>query len=464
MKKSKKILITIISALAVCLMAAVAYVCVRYHKYTEDFSTLRSASYDTVFFSMYPIDNYDEADYAYFRGMEIVKSSAIISDSKILKRYMDVAAGSGNTITTVYLGVDPVVTNTEDIFQITLENPGTMFEIVLAYPEMDYWLSMEENECRQIWETYRDFAGNVLGLENVRVYYFCNEEWLLCNPGNYVDTYNANAAVSKILMCYSDYLHNNILNVNNFHERFDRAWELIEVYRAQPADYPDLSDLEIIFFGDSVIGNYVDSMSVPGVVNGLTGAVVFNCGYGGKSAALSSNTQEPLPEIVKAFIEQDLSQVPAGAQVHSGIERYIQDGDFNKKKMFVINYGLNDYFQGLPVALEDPCDVASYSGAMRTAVLMLQEAYPEADILLLTPNRTIEFDGGEEKRSEIGGKLQDYAEAVLDLAEELDVKVLDNFLEFPIDKEKHWELLEDGTHPNEQGRFLIGTRIAETSG
>ena len=82
--------------------------------------------------------------------------------------------------------------------------------------------------------------------------------------------------------------------------------------------------------------------------------------------------------------------------------------------------------------------------------------------MLLTPNKTIEFEGGEEIRSEVGGKLQDYADAVMTLADELDVEVLDNFHELPIDKEKHWELLEDGTHPNEQGRFLMGVRIAES--
>ena len=451
-----------IGILAAFLLAAVIYVIVQYNKYSEDLSDLRTDSYDTVFFSMYSIDNYAEADYEYFRGMDVIKSSVAISNTNILKLYMDMAVGSGNVISTAYLGIDPAHVDTEDIFQVTLENPETMFEIVLAYPKMDYWLSMEESECRKVWETYREFAGNVLGLENVRVYYFCNEEWLLCNPGNYVSTYNTNAKVSKILMCYSDYLHNNILDVNNFHERFNRAWELITMYRTKPVDYPDLSDREIIFFGDSVIGNYTDSMSVPGVVNGLTGAVVYNCGYGGKSAARSHKTLEPLSEIVNAFVEQDLSRIPEGTQVYAGIEQYIQSGDQSKEKMFVINYGLNDYFDGLPLRLEDSFDITSYSGSIRTAVCALKEVYPNADILLLTPNKTIEFEGGEEIRSEIGGKLQDYADAVIALADELDVEALDNFHELPVDKDKHCELLEDGTHPNEQGRFLIGTRITES--
>ena len=461
MKYVKKVLITAVIAMAICLLAAGTLVFIRYQKYAADFSKLKSASYDTVFFSMYPIENYDEADYTFFRGMNIVKSAAVISDSDVLKRYMDIAAGTENVIDTVYLGIDPVVTDTEDIFQITLENPGTMFEIVLAYPEINYWLSMDREACQKVWETYREFAGNVLGLENVRVYYFCNEEWLLCNPGNYEDTFLTNEAVSEILMCYSDYQHNNILNVNNFHDRFNRAWELIEQYRETPAVYPDLSAIEIIFFGDSVIGNYADSMSVPGVINGLTGAAVYNCGYGGRSAAYGPKGFESAPEIVRAFIEQDLAAVPKESQVYAGIEEYIQTGELNKKKIFVFNYGLNDYFEGLPIRTEDIYDISSYTGAIRTAVCALKEVYPEAGILLLTPNQTIEFDYGKEIRSEQGGKLQDYADALLVLADQMNVNVLDHYRQLPIDMEKHWELLQDGTHPNAQGRFLMGKLITD---
>ena len=461
MKNIKKVLIVAVSAFILCLLATGTYVFIQYQKYAEDFSKLKSASYDTVFFSMYPIENYDEADYTFFRGMNIVKSSAVISNSMILKKYMDIAAGTENIISTVYLGIDPVVTDAEDIFRITLENPDKMFEIVLAYPEIDYWLSMEEEECRKVWEKYRDLAGNVLGLENVRVYYFCNEEWLLCNPGNYEDTFLTNEAVSEILMCYSDYLHNNILDVNNFHERFDSAWELIARYRETPVDYPDLSETEIIFFGDSVIGNYTNSLSIPGVINGITGAAVFNCGYGGRSAAYGPKTSEPAPEIVRAFIERDLSGIPKESQAYAGIEDYLQTGEKDKEKVFVFNYGLNDYFEGLPIRSEDIYDISSYCGAKRTAVCALKEAYAEAEILLLTPNQTIAYDYGKEIRSEQGGILQEYVDALIVLAEELDVKVLDNYRQLPINMEKHWELLADGTHPNEQGRFLIGTRIAE---
>ncbi len=461
MKKAKKIIFVGICCLAVVILSAITYLGIQYTKWAEDFSRLKQEEYDTVFFSMYPTEYYEEGDYAYFRGMDVVKTSYAIPHTRIMELYMDVAVKSGNVIHTAYLGIDPQKARTEDIFQIVLENPATMFEIVLAYPKIDYWLAMDEEEYQAALNVYRDLAGNVLGLENVRVYYFCNAEWLLCNPANYVDTFHTNEEVSKLLMCNSDAEHSYILNVNNFHDRFNQAEALVEKYRKEPAEYPDASAWEIVFFGDSVIGNYVDSMSIPGVVSGLTGAAVYNCGYGGKSAALCEGTREPLPVIVDAFLLQDLSKIPKDTQAYAGIRQYLQQEHSGKENLFVINYGLNDYFNGLPVKSGNLYDVASYSGAIRLAVKAIRNAYPEAEILLMTPNRSINFDFGEGIQSEVGGSLQDYADAVLDLAKELKVEALDNFRELPIKKERHWELLVDGTHPNEQGRFLVGTRIAE---
>ena len=83
--------------------------------------------------------------------------------------------------------------------------------------------------------------------------------------------------------------------------------------------YPDLSDHCLVFFGDSVIGNYTDSASIPGVVAGLTGAAVYNCGYGGNSAALGEERTISLPGIVDAFFQGNLSVLPSDFQVYQGV-------------------------------------------------------------------------------------------------------------------------------------------------
>ena len=51
--------------------------------------------------------------------------------------------------------------------------------------------------------------------------------------------------------------------------------------------------------------------------------------------------------------------------------------------------------------------------------------------------------------------------AILEVAREMKLEVLDNYHELPITEENWASWLSDGCHVNERGYFLIGTRIAE---
>ena len=51
--------------------------------------------------------------------------------------------------------------------------------------------------------------------------------------------------------------------------------------------------------------------------------------------------------------------------------------------------------------------------------------------------------------------------AILGVAREMKLEVLDNYHELPITEENWASWLSDGCHVNERGYFLIGTRIAE---
>lgn len=107
---------------------------------------------------------------------------------------------------------------------------------------------------------------------------------------------------------------------------------LVQQAVSSPATYPDLSDYDLVFFGDSVMGNYKDFASIPGVIGALTGAKVHNLAVGGSSATRSNGENASFNEVVENLLSTSSLSLP--------------DDD---KLCFVINYGLNDYFEGYPL-------------------------------------------------------------------------------------------------------------------
>ena len=220
-----------------------------------------------------------------------------------------------------------------------------------------------------------------------------------------------------------------------------------------------MSDVCVLFFGDSVIANYTDSMSVPGVVNGLSGACVYNLGYGGNSAARGAEDRIALPDILEAFFQGDLSELPSDEPVYEGIASYLENPPEGKKQCFVINYGLNDYFKGYAISSEDPYDVYTYCGAIRTAIKTIRENAPDAQIILCTPNFITECEAGAEPHGPGGSVLADYVAAEIGLARELEVDLLDNYHELGITAENSDLYLDDKVHPSLACRYLIGKRL-----
>lgn len=434
----------------------------------SDYKRLSSESYDTVFLSMYPVDYFYEEDFTYYRGMNIVKASYTIPSFATLESYMDVIARSGNTISTIYLGVLPDELPSDELAVLLQSYPGVHFEIILPNPSLDYWLELSETECTAKLEAYRDFTLPLLQYENMAFYFFGAEEWLIANPANYCDVLLTSETASRTIMLNADQGHSYLLTVDKLEEDLDTLSALIADNRSHAAENTIIQDYQIIFLGDSVIGNFSGSTSIPGVVEGLTNAQVYNFGIGGGCATDSSENISSLPDIVNALIYRDTSYLSPSTEyaqnvaLTEDIAAYLEysETETPENLCFVINYGLNDYFSGCLIASEDSYDVHTYAGAIRTSMTALQEAYPDAPIILATPNFTSYFGNGTEYREGASHTLEDYANAVISLSEELHVELVDNFNELDINAENHFQYLSDGCHPNETGRFLMGQRIA----
>lgn len=430
-----------------------------YTQVKNDLEKLKTEEYDTVFFSMYPIDYYSEEYYALFWEMDIVKTDYMISSGKILQLYMNEVKESENNVTTIYMGIRPEKVSEKDITDIVQKYPDITFEIVLAHPHIDFWLDKSDKETEKILSKYKDIAEALFQLSNARVYYFGGQEWLVCNSSNYEEPFLTNPQVSKFLLANTDPYHPYMLNMSNMEEQFANITGLIDREKNTPIQYADGSDMDIVFLGDSIIGNYTDSLSIPEVVKELTGARVYNCGYGGRSAALGPEDDLSVPMIVDGLVSGDLSGFPEDKRVYLGSKEFLGCRDTDHKLMFVIHYGFNDYSKGYPLKTENAEDEYSYSGAMRLAVQKIKAAYPDADILIVIPGFASFFDCGEQIMGQ-GSKLEAYREEARALALELEVDCLDLAKEMPTNIENWTFYLADGVHFNERGRYMVGQLIA----
>lgn len=427
----------------------------------EDFENMLSREYDLAFLSMYPVSTYSDEDFLTYFGVTPFKASYCIPSFSVMEQYMKQIVKSGNPVATVYLGIRPDKANAQEMQALAGAYPSIAFEIILSYPSADYWRSLSERAYKEVLGDYSDFLLAASGIPNAHLFFHGSQEWLIGNPANYRQEWLANESIaSTILLTSTVYDHNYITPENAM--LYSQALEnLTREIRTAQEDLPDLSDHCLIFFGDSVIGNYTDTASIPGVVSGLAGAAVYNCGFGGGSASSNPESDINLPSITEAFAQGDLSFPPKDSQLYQGMNSYASDSTSDKKLCFVINYGLNDYFKGWPVSSEgNPYDPATFCGAIRTAVATLRSSYQDAQIILCTPSYCKYFENGTEPHGAEGYVLNDYVEAVASLSQELQVDLLDTYHGFEID-DGNWDayLLPDQVHPNAAYRYLIGEQI-----
>lgn len=447
----------------------------------SDITQVNSAEPDCLLISMLPPENFSAEDFEYYRGTSTVKASHRFENLYDIKDFLTAIDSCPDH---VYLAIDPAFINSlygfhaslysrvynDTLLSVIRENTDTAYEVLLPYYSLEYWKALSDEEKENVIASYRDFVNIFYAEPNVTLYFAGAEEWLIANPGNYETENSCNEAVTRkiVALTFSDSAY--ILTPENMEEKFSLIQNLSGNISSVPllSDYDltvctDLSDLDIVFFGDSVIGNFTDSTSIPGVVAGLSGAKVYNLGVGGTTATSNGAPDSlALGTIVEAFLNRDSSCFSEDQQAKYGIEEYARDHENGTlhPTCFIINYGLNDYFAGMPIDLPKADNEATcYTGAFRSAAVLLKEAYPDCRIILMTPTYCSYYSDGTIPQSPEGGALADYADAVVRVADELGVEYIDNYNESGFDRYNFETYLSDGCHPNELGRYVIGRHI-----
>lgn len=467
MKLRKKYIVLAAAAVIVAAVAAGVLMFISGGDKREDLRYLRQAEYTSVFLSMVPYEDM-EADaigvdfFSFYLAQDAVTVPRHLRSAGEVKDYLKAALGSGNEVGFVHLELIPFSPGSFGFLSdLAAAHPGTTFKILLNAPSMGYWTAQGEGRAKKQLDSYKSLVKLLLPHGNVEVYFAGAEDWLILNPGSYSAPLVASRDITRHLALLTFCDSNYRLTEENYMATFEGLGEKIAYARTAPAP-ADLSGWRLVFFGDSVIGNYSDSTSIPSAVAYLSGCEAYNLGVGGTPAAFAGPDRYSFTVLVDSFLERKAVTLPESFVCPRDMAAYYekekeQDG---RRLCFVVNYGLNDYFNGSLVENDgEPLDISTYAGALRSGVRKLRAAYPEAAVILAAPNYVEYFTQGQEKQGAEGGCLTDYVAAAERVAREESVIFMNNYYDLGIDSSNSRFYLADGCHPGDNGRFMYAQAL-----
>lgn len=245
---------------------------------------------------------------------------------------------------------------------------------------------------------------------------------------------------------------------------------------------------DIVILGDSVVGSSWGGISVESVLEERLGKSVLNGAFGGSCMSVStdlmwsslSNAEWCMVKLAEAIRYDDWESQLATMQYADSFGdlntqsldyfgermRCLSQVDFSQVEILVIEHGTNDYNSGKRVDNpEDLYDVTTFGGALRYSLRLLQEAYPELKIVLMSPIYCALGENSDLKCYNTsygeGGILDEYVALEKQIAEEFGVEWIDAYHESGIWEDNAAIYMMDSLHPYMQGHELLGNFLAE---
>lgn len=432
-----------------------------------------------IFFSMFPLDSYDVNDFLTYRGIQTIMLEKQLKSGEEVLDVLELTLAEDQTLEAVYIGLSMDGSEAmekvawgglaqigmdmclwdEELLEIVKAHPEIRFHIILEYSSIYEVAELSPLKRTGLYKWYYDMAELFTPqgeYQNMVLFLPEAESWLVANKANYLENGEPNQDAAGFalgqMICKDSYT----LTKRNRYEKLAKIEAMVD----EAKELPQLdSTYTYVFFGDSVIGNYTNSMSIPEIVGGYTGARTINCGYGGLSATKKDENDFGISGIIDAFLSGEYEHFEDDKPVKTGIPAFYNTlSEINTEKLvFFISMGLNDYMSGCPLQSQVPEDITTFKGGMEYAVARLKAAYPDSEIVLMTPNFLGLCEDGTQDLN--GYVLEDLVDTVLALSRELKVKCIDVFHGLDINPTNKLTYLADMCHPNELGRFEIGRLV-----
>ena len=232
-------------------------------------------------------------------------------------------------------------------------------------------------------------------------------------------------------------------------------------------------------FGDSIFGNKRPPLDVSTALANITGATVYNLGFGGCRMSKHSTNWDAFSmyNLANSIADNNYSMQDSIDITATGLPKYFKETrtllksiDWLKVDIVTIAYGTNDFTAGVNLDSDiNKSDTTTFAGALRYSIEKLLGKYPHLKIFICTPTYRFwigsqnEFIEDSDTKVMNGVKLTDFVAKVKEVAKEYHLTSIDNYYELGINKfnRSKWFPVNDGTHHNPDGGVLLAEHIAK---
>lgn len=234
----------------------------------------------------------------------------------------------------------------------------------------------------------------------------------------------------------------------------------------------DENKLQIVFLGDSILDGYRNETGIAYLTGVYCDADVYNLAMGGTTAALTTyenaDYKQWTSRSMQGVVHAICGDVDAGILEGYTAADVFPKCDFSKTDYFVIEYGMNDFLSGIPLNDEDDYyDEYTYVGALRIAVQSLRSEFPDAQIVLCSPNyaqfwgKDGAYLGDGNMVNNGGGTLVEYYRVCGNVSADMNTLFLNAYEGIGLDTYSADEYLEDGIHLSEKGRQKYAEKLSK---
>ena len=238
----------------------------------------------------------------------------------------------------------------------------------------------------------------------------------------------------------------------------------------------------ILCLGDNPFSDRGQEGSVCELMASMTGSQVYNGAF--PSSLLTARFEEYNPDftrdnyslyyVAKAITTNDYSNLDYAVSfeedpAYIDALESLKAVDYDNLDTIVIMYDAIDYVEGsIAENPENPYQICSYTGALRSAIEMIQETYPYVRIYVMSHYfcHAIGEDGNFQNggTTDLGnGTLTHYLQKEIEVCMDCGVSFIDNFYG-SINEDNYLEYMTDYIHLNDDGRRLIASRISRVIG